>query len=82
MSRKVHLAGGYFTYADYGDEIQTRAWIESYTQRAFHVALLHAAAPEQASGFRHDFGEHAALIYHHSVLRNKTTVKAQDVSLL
>jgi hypothetical protein len=79
MSKKIYLAGGYFTYANYGDVIQARAWVDFYSRRGFHVALLHAAAPEQAAEFRHYLGEHVELIHHHSVLKDKTAASDQDV---
>ena len=79
MSKTIYLAGGYFTYSNYGDVVQARAWTEFYTRRGFDVALLHAAAPEQTAEFRHHLGQNIGVIHHHNILRGKIAVNAQDV---
>ena len=79
MTRKIYLAGGYFSYANYGDVIQARAWIDFYTGRGFHVALIHAGLPESAAEFKHYLGPNTELIHHHSILQGNVLLNTQDV---
>ena len=78
--RKIYLAGGFFSHANYGDVVQARAWVDFYKQHGFQVAVLYVAkGPEKKAEFRHFLGEHPELVDYSSVLKADADLSRKDV---